>query len=166
MRITRFLLVAALIGLVLPVTALAMPLSDPPGDVKRSDVDILGGEVVLGGGKVTLRLKLAGGRRDRDVYTLRVFGQGGERWTLRASRKDGKSSFSARDEKRGKSYRANGKLINRLVAISFSSTRMGANKGHFRFSVSAASPKRPPALDTLPAKGRPRGAATIPFVAR
>lgn len=163
MRIMRLLLVAALIGLAVPFAAQAMPLSDPPGDVKRSDVDILGGEIVLGGGNVTMRLKLAGGLRDRDVYTLRIFGQGGERWTLRASRKDGKSSYSARDERRRKSYRASGKLINRLVAISFSSKRMGANKGHFRFSVSAASPARPPALDTLPAKGRPRGTASIPF---
>jgi hypothetical protein len=163
MRIMRLLLVAALIGLVLPVAAQAMPLSDPPGDVKRSDVDILGGEIVLGGGNVTMRLKLAGGLRDRDVYTLRVFGQGGERWTLRAIRKDGKSSFSARDESRRKSYRANGKLINRLVAISFSSSRMGANNGRFRFSISAASPSRPPVLDTLPAKGRPRGTASIRF---
>lgn len=164
MRIARLMVVAVLVGLAVPVVAEAMPLSDPPGDVKSRDVDILGGEVVLGGGKVALRLKLAGGLRDRDVYTFRVFGQGGERWTLRASRKDGKSSFSARDEPRRKSYRANGKLINRLVAISFSSTRMGANKGHFRFSVSAASPSG--ALDTLPAKGRPRGTASIPFVAR
>ena len=166
MRIARIVLVAALVGLALPVTALAMPLSDPPGDVKRPDVDILGGEIVLGGGKTTLRLKLAGGLHDRDVYTLRIFGQGGERWTLRASRKGGKRSFSARDERRHKSYRASGKLINRLVAISFSSSRMGASTGHFRFSISAASPTSPPALDTLPAKGRPRGTASIPFVAR
>jgi hypothetical protein len=163
MRIARILVVVGLIGLVVPVTAQAMPLSDPPGDVKRADVDLLGGEIVLGGGVVTLRLKLAGGLRDRDVYTLRIFGQRGERWTLRAVRKDGKSSFSARDEGRRKSYRATGKLINRLVAISFSSSRMGANNGRFRFSISAASPSRPPALDTLPAKGRPRGTASIPF---
>ena len=100
MRIARILVVVGLIGLVVPVTAQAMPLSDPPGDVKRTDVDLLGGEIVLGGGVVTLRLKLAGGLRDRDVYTLRIFGQDGERWTLRATRKDGKSSFSARDERR------------------------------------------------------------------
>ena len=89
MRIARLMVVAVLVGLAVPVAAEAMPLSDPPGDVKSRDVDILGGEVVLGGGKVALRLKLAGGLRDRDVYTFRVFGQGGERWTLRASRKDG-----------------------------------------------------------------------------
>jgi hypothetical protein len=163
MRITRLLLVATLIGLVLPVTALAMPLSDPPGDVKRRDVDLLGGEIVLGGGKVTLRLKLASALRDGDVYTLRVFGEAGERWTLRAVRKKGRSSFSARDEGRRKSYRAGGALVNRLAAISFSSSRMGAATGRFRFSISAASSTRPPALDTLPAKGRPRGTAAIPF---
>jgi hypothetical protein len=163
MRIARILVAAALIGLVVPVIGQAMPLSDPPGDVKRTDVDLLGGEIVLGGGRVALRLKLAGGLRDGDVYTLRIFGEGGERWTLRATRKDGKSSFSARDERRRKSYRANGKLINRLVAISFSSSRTGANNGRFRFSISAASPSRPPVLDTLPAKGRPRGTASIPF---
>jgi hypothetical protein len=166
MRTAKILVVLAALGLAAPFAAQAMPLSDPPGDVKRADVDILGGEIVLGGGNTTLRLKLAGGLHDRDVYTLRIFGQGGERWTLRASRKDGKSSFSARDEGRHKSYRARGQLINRLVAISFSSSRMGASKGHFRFSISAASPKSPPVLDTLPANGRPRGTASIPFVAR
>jgi hypothetical protein len=140
-----------------------MPLSDPAGDVRLAHVDLLGGEILLGGGRVTVRLKLAGALRDRDVYTLRVFGEGGERWTLRAVRKDGRSSFSARDERRRKSYRARGSLVNRLVAISFSSSRMGASRGRFRFSISAAAPSRPPALDTLPAKGRPRGTAAIPF---
>ena len=164
MRIAKILVVLAALGLAVPFAAQAMPLSDPPGDVKRSDVDILGGEIVLGGGKVALRLKLAGGLRDRDVYMLRIFGEGGERWTLRATRKDGKSSFSARDERRRKSYRASGKLINRLVAISFSSKRTGADKGRFRFSISASAPSRPPALDTLPAKGRPRGTASLQFV--
>ena len=43
MRIARTLVVVGLIGLVVPVTAQAMPLSDPPGDVKRADVDLLGG---------------------------------------------------------------------------------------------------------------------------
>ena len=163
MRIATILAAATVLGLAVPLTAQAMPLSDPAGDVKRADVDLLGGEIRLGGGVVTLRLKLAGALRERDVYTLRVFGQGGERWTLRATRKDGKSSFSARDEARRKSYRARGTLINRLVAISFSSSRMGAGTGRFRFSISAAAPSRPTALDTLPAKGRPRGTAVIPF---
>ena len=163
MRVARILVAAVLIGLAVPLTAEAMPLSDPPGDVNRRDVDLLGGEIQLGGGRVTVRLKLAGALRDRDVYTLRVFGRDGERWTLRAVRKDGKSSFSARDERRRKSYRARGTLINRLVAISFSASRMGAGLGRFRFSISASSPSSPPVLDTLPAKGRPRGTATIPF---
>jgi hypothetical protein len=163
MRIARILVVVVALGLAVPFTAQAMPLSDPEGDVKRGDVDILGGELLLGGGKVTLRLKLADALRGGDVYTLRVFGQGGERWALRAVRKSGKSSFSARDEVRRKSYRASGTLINRLVAISFSSRRMGASTGRFRFSISASAAGRPPSLDTLPAKGRPRGAASIPF---
>jgi hypothetical protein len=163
MRIARILVIVAALGLVVPLAAQAMPLSDPAGDVKRPDVDLLGGEIVLGGGVVTLRLKLAGAFRAGDVYTLRVFGRGSERWTLRALRKGGRSSFSARDERRRKSYRAGGTLINRLVAISFSSSRMGAASGRFSFSVSAAAPSRPPALDTLPAKGRPRGTAAIPF---
>jgi len=49
------------------------------------------------------------------------------------------------------------------VAVSFSSRRMGAAGGRFRFSISAASPSRPRAVDTLPAKGRPRGTASLSF---
>ena len=86
MRRLRILLATALLGLAVPFAAHGMPLSDAQGDVPRSDVDIVGGEALLTGGKVVVKFKLADSLKRRDVYVAHIFGRGGEHWLLRAVR--------------------------------------------------------------------------------
>ena len=162
MRRLRVLLAAALLGLVVPFAAHGMPLSDAPGDVPRPDVDIVGGEVLLTGGTVVVKFKLADSLKRRDVYVAHIFGRGGEHWLLRAVRTS-RVSLTARDLVRGRRAAATGVMVGRLVEIRFPAARMGAAKGVFRFSLSAAAPGRRRVLDTMPARGRPRGTALIQF---
>ena len=162
MRTAKILVVLAALGLAAPFAAQGMPLSDPQGDVPRSDVDIVGGEILLKGGKVVVKFKLADSLKSRDVYVVHIFGQRGEHWLLRAVRTGG-VSLTARDLVRHKRAAATGVMVDRLVEISFPAARMGAGKGVFRFSLSAAAPGRRRVLDTMPSRGRPRGTALIQF---
>ena len=75
MRRLRILLAAALLGLAVPFAAHGMPLSDPPGDVPRADVDIVGGQILLRGGMVVVKFKLADFLKRRDVYVVHIFGR-------------------------------------------------------------------------------------------
>ena len=162
MRRVRILVATALLGLAAPFAAHGMPLSDAQGDVPRSDVDIVGGETLLTGGKVVVKFKLADSLKRRDVYVVHIFGRDGEHWLLRAVR-TGRVSVTARDIVRRKRVAASGVMVDRLVEISFPAARMGAAKGVFRFSLSAAAPGRRRVLDTMPTRGRPRGTALIQF---
>jgi hypothetical protein len=71
--------------------------------------------------------------------------------------------LTAGDTVRRERFAARGTTINQLVAISFAASRMGAERGVFRFSLSAAAPDRRQVLDSVPADGRPRGTALIQF---
>ena len=162
MRRLRILLAAALLGLAVPFAAHGMPLSDPPGDVPRADVDIVGGQILLRGGNVVVKFKLADFLKRRDVYVVHIFGRRGEHWLLRAVR-GSRVSLTARDLVRRRRAAAKGVMVDRLVEIRFPAARMGAESGVFRFSLSAAAPGRRRVLDTMPTRGRPRGTALIQY---
>ena len=162
MRRLRILVAAALLGLAAPFAAHGMPMSDPQGDVPRADVDIVGGQILLRGGSVVVKFKLADFLKRRDVYVVHIFGRGGEHWLLRAVR-GSRVSLTARDLVRGRRAAAKGVMVDRLVEIRFPAARMGAESGAFRFSLSAAAPGRRRVLDTMPTRGRPRGTALIQY---
>ena len=75
MRRVRILVATALLGLAAPFAAHGMPLSDAQGDVPRSDVDIVGGETLLTGGKVVVKFKLADSLKRRDVYVVHMLAE-------------------------------------------------------------------------------------------
>src|SRR5262245_12231201 len=162
MRRLRILLAPAPLGLAVPFAAHGMPLSDPPGDVPRRDVDIVGGQILLRGGNVVVKFKLADFLKRRDVYVVHIFGRRGEHWLLRAVRTS-RVSLTARDLVRHRRAAATGVMVDRLVEIRFPAARVGAARGVFRLSLSAAAPGRRRVLDPLPARGRPPGTALIPY---
>lgn len=152
----------AVVGLAAPASAVAMVLGDPSGDVARPDVDIVGADVAVVKGDLVVRLKLDDTLRTRDVYTVRVYGEGGTAWRLRAVR-NGRTLLTADDDRRGRRYKASGQMVNRLVAIRFPAAPLGAENGRFSFSVTATAAGNPRVVDTLPANGRPKGRAVIRF---
>ncbi|MGE0026852.1 MAG: hypothetical protein AB7U07_07070 [Thermoleophilia bacterium] len=159
----RCLLLIALFLLAPAAMATAMPLSDPQGDVPRRDVDLLGGEITLQNGALEARLKLDGSVRRGNVYSVRIHGRRGERWTMIGVRGRKHSTFIARDERTGEKRPAHGRLVNQLVVLRFSASRMGAGMGDFGFSVAARSPGRPVRLDVMPAGSAPAGGELIHY---